>query len=102
MKKLGLLLVFAASLTFAVEAAHPGRPAPLRAKMACADTLRPQMEADNTVAFQLKTSAYTNGLEQGIELGAGGMLLIVGLVSLAGKIKPKSATQKLLSRAASA
>lgn len=103
MKKLGLLLVFAASLACAVDAARHAHPAPLRAKIACSDALRPQMEADTTVAFQLKSSAYADGLARGAGLGAGGALLVVGLAFYARKHQQAdSATQKPLSRAASA
>jgi hypothetical protein len=101
MKTLGLLLVFAASLTLAAEA--PLHPAPQRAKMACTDALRSQMELDNTAAFQLKSSAYTDGLERGAALGAGGALLVVCLALRAKKPQQGDASsQKPLSRGASA
>ena len=98
MKTLGLLFVFAASLTLAADAPRPPQPAPQRAKMACTDALRSQMELDNTVAFQLKSSAYTDGLERGAALGAGAALLVVGLALRAKKPQAK----KPLSHAASA
>lgn len=103
MKNFGLLLVFAASLAIAADAPRAPHPAPLRAKIACSDTLRPQMEADNTVAFQLKSGAYTDGLARGAALGAGCAFLVMGLVFRAKKLQPGDpSTQKSLSRAASA
>ena len=101
MKRLGLLLLIAASLTFAADAAHP-HPAPLRAKIACSDALRPQMEADATVASQRQTTAHTAGFEQGAALGAGCALLFAGLAFRMRKVQGNSSTQKPLSRAASA
>jgi len=103
MKTLGLLLVFAASLTLAAEAPRPLHPAPQRAKMACTDALRSQMEADNTAAFQLKSSAYIDGLARGAAFGAGGALLVVGLAFRAKKLQPADpSSQRPLSRGASA
>ena len=102
MKTLGLLLVFAASLTLAAEAPRPLHPAPQRAKMACTDVLRSQMELDNSVAFQLKSSAYTDGLERGAAFGAGAALLVVGLAFRGKKLQPVDASGQKMSRAASA
>ena len=105
MQKFGLLLifVFVASLTFAATAAQPAHPAPARANIACSDALRPQMEADTAVAFQLRSTAYTYGLEQGAALGAGLALLCAGVAFYARKSQHGDpATQKPLSRAASA
>jgi hypothetical protein len=99
MKNYGLLLVFATSLAIAADVPSAPHPAPLRAKIACSDALRPQMEADNTVAFQLKSGAYTDGLARGAALGAGCAFLVMGLAFRAKKLQP---SQKTLSRAASA
>ena len=100
MKNFGLLLLFVASLTFAVDA--PRQAAPLRGKIACSDALRPQMEADTAVAFQLKSTAYNQGLERGAGLGAGFALLVAGLAFGLRKNQGDHASQKPLSRAASA
>jgi len=103
MKTPGLLLIFAASLTLAAEAPRPLHPAPQRAKMACTDALRSQIEADNTVTSELKSSAYTDGLERGAALGAGAALLVVGLAFRTKKLQPADpSSQKPMSRAASA
>jgi hypothetical protein len=103
MKNLGLLLIFAASLTIAADAPRPPQPAPQRAKMACTDALRPQMEADNAAAMQLKSTAYTEGLERGAAFGAGGALLLVALALRARKFQSGDrSSQERLSRAASA
>ena len=103
MKNLGLLLVFAASLTLAADTPRLPQPPPQRAKMACTDALRPQMAADNTAALQLKSTAYTDGLERGAALGAGGALLLAGLALRAKKFQPGDrSSEKTLSHAASA
>lgn len=102
MKTLGALLLLVATM-FALEPSKPPRiPAP-RPQMACTPALRPQMAADDVVAFQLKDGAYTLGLEKGIGLGAGGMLLLVGIGMTIWRGKqPEHAASKPLSRAASA
>ena len=101
MKTLGIALVFAASLTLAAEA--PVHPAPQRAKMVCTDTLSSQIQADTNVAFQMRSDAYTDGLERGAAFGAGGALLVVGLAFRAKKLQPGDpSSQRPLSRAASA
>jgi len=103
MKNPGLLLIFVASLTLAAEAPRPGPPAPGPGKNGCTDALRPQMEADNAAALQLKSTAYTEGLERGAALGAGGALLLAGLALRAWKFKPGDrSNQERMSRAASA
>jgi hypothetical protein len=100
MKNLAFLLVFTASLTFAQQAAKPARPAP--AKSACVPLLQAQMQDDTTAALTWKSSAYTDGLIRGAFFGAGGMLLIIAVVSEIRKIKQPSGAQKSISRAASA
>jgi hypothetical protein len=103
MYKFGLLLVLATSLTFAQGTAQPAHPAPAPAKSPCVSVLQPQMRADTTAALQLKASAYTAGMEKGTALGAGGMLLLVGLALQIRKIKQADKSrQKPLARAASA
>jgi hypothetical protein len=105
MKKVAVLLGFAAALTFAVaaEAPRPLHPAPPRPKMACTDTLRAQMELDNVTTFRLKSTAYSDGLVQGAGLGAGGALLVVALAFRAKKVQPGDrSSPKPLSHAASA
>ena len=103
MKTLGLLLVFAASLTLAAEAPRPLHPAPQRAKTACTDALSAQIQADTNVAFQMRSDAFNDGLERGLAFGAGGVLLVVGLAFRAKKFQPADpSSQKPLSRAASA
>jgi len=42
--------------------------------------MQEQMQADSTAAIQAKTSAHTQGMEQGAGLGVSGALLLVGIV----------------------
>lgn len=140
MKKIGLLLVFAASLSFAQSSAAPVELTPLPPKPtcviilrngACSDlwrnynqavtqrlgeqiknyanrqaqlaaapleqqvtdltkltndeqaqikSLQEQMQADAVAAVEAKADAHTAGLQKGAGLGAGGMLLLVGII----------------------
>ena len=101
MKKFAALLIFAASLVFAVEPTRPAaHPAVASARSACQSVLQPQMQADTTVAFQLRDRAYQAGLGKGLALGAGAMLLLVAVVAEIKKTKQKD--PKPLTRAASA
>jgi hypothetical protein len=103
MKRLGLLLVFAVSLTWAQKAAPPVKPAPAPQKSACVLVLQQQMQADTAAALQTRADARRAGMETGAALGAGGMLLFVGLALEVKKAMQRdSASQKPLSRAASA
>jgi len=103
MKKLALLLGLAATLTFA-QTAHPARPNPATAKSAssCVPVLQEQMQLDNLNAQQLKASSYAQGILEGAISGAGGVLLIVGVVFEIRKKKQPTGDQQVMSRAASA
>jgi len=101
MKTLGLLLLFAASLTLVAQTPVPPEPASQPAKGACTDVLRQQIEADDAATMQLKSGAYTDGLEQGIGYGAGAALLVAGLV-FQKKLQQGNSGKKSLSRAANA
>ena len=102
MKPLGFLLVLTASLVFAADTPRVPHAAPQRAKIACSDALRPQMEADTLVAAQRESTAHAAGLQQGAALGAGCALLFVGLAFSFKKPQEGSAPQEPLTRAASA
>jgi len=103
MKTLGLLLLLAASLTVAAQTAAPQPPAPQLAKGVCTDVLRQQIEADDAATLQLKSGAFTDGLEQGIAYGAGAALLVAGLAFRYRKPQPGDPSgQKSRSRAANA
>jgi hypothetical protein len=140
MKKIGLLLVFAASLSFAQSSSAPVELTPLPPKPtcviilrngACSDlwrnynqavaqrlgeqiknyanrqaqlaaapleqqvvdlttlindeqakikSLQEQMQADAAAAVEAKADAHTAGLQKGAGLGAGGTLLLVGII----------------------
>jgi hypothetical protein len=43
-------------------------------------TLQEQMQSESVAALQAKTDAHTEGLQKGAALGAGGILLLAGLV----------------------
>ena len=103
MKKLALLLGLAATLTVA-QTAHPARPTPPAAKSAssCVPALQEQMQLDTTNALQLKATSYQQGIVEGAICGAGGMLLIVGVVGAMRKKNQPTSNQQPLSHAASA
>ena len=102
MKRIGFLLVLAASLAFAADTPRVPHPVPQRAKIACSDALRPQMEADTLVAAQRESTAHAAGFQQGAALGAGCALLLAGLAFSFKKPQGGNVPQKPLTRAASA
>lgn len=65
--------------------------------------LQEQMQVEATAALQAKADAHTTGVEKGAGLGAGGMLLLVGVVFGIRKITQGfTVTKKPQSKAASA
>jgi len=100
MKKLSLLLILAASVAFAQEAARSTHRT-LPAQSPCVPLLRPQMQADNVIAFHLQDVAYRDGLEKGLAFGAGGMLLIIGVVLEIKKLQRDKTSKPQMARAAS-
>ena len=103
MKRLALFLGLAATLTFA-QTARPSRTNPAAAKSAssCVPVLQQQMQMDTSNAQQWKASSYQQGVLEGAISGAGGMLLIVGVVAEIRKKKQPTSEQRPLSHAASA
>jgi len=43
-------------------------------------SLQDQMQADSTAALKAESDAHTEGIQKGAGFGAGGMLLLVGIV----------------------
>jgi len=101
MKKLALLLGLAATLAMA-QTAHPARPTAAAAKSSCVPALQEQMQLDTINGLQQKASSYQQGILEGTITGAGGMLLLVGVVAEIRKKKQPTSNQQGLSRAASA
>lgn len=64
-------------------------------------SLQDQMKANSDAALQAKSEAHTQGLEQGAGIGAGGMLLLFGVVFVIKKLTG-TRTAKPLARGASA
>jgi len=64
--------------------------------------LQEQMQLDNANAEHLKASFYAQGMLEGAISGAGGTLLVVGVLFQIRKKKQPSSDQQILSRAASA
>jgi len=101
MKKFGFFLLLAACFTFATEGSRSTQTA--RAKSACTPLLASQMQTDTATEFQVRDTAYSDGMAKGIGLGAGGALLFVGLIFQFKKHShPDGTSEKHLSRAASA
>jgi hypothetical protein len=66
-------------------------------------TLQEQMQADSAAALQAKADAHTAGLEMGAGIGAGAMLLLVGIIFGIRKMTQGfTVTKKEQARAASA
>lgn len=63
--------------------------------------LQQEMQADSVAALQAKSDAHTQGMEQGGGIGAGAMLLLVGIIFGAKKLTG-SRTAKPLARSTSA
>ncbi|HUO14106.1 MAG TPA: hypothetical protein VMX38_03900 [Verrucomicrobiae bacterium] len=98
MKRLALILALASS--FAV--AQSAKSAPSAARTTCAPALRDQMKLDNIATQDWTQTSYLKGVMQGALLGAGGMLLIVGVLAEIRKNKQPSASESQpLTRAAS-
>lgn len=102
MKRLALILALAASFAVA-QPAQPAKSAPSAARMACAPALRDQMKLDDIATQDWSQTSYLKGVMQGALLGAGGMLLIVGVLAVIRKNKQPSSSesQQQLTRAAS-